>query len=97
VGALRAALRGWAFRLAGTAVGLLFGCSGWRLLKGVEAAWYLLIYYPALFVSQSLHLGNGDRAALAATALLYGFLGFSAGWGLDALRRRLNRRPPVPV
>lgn len=94
---MRALLGRWAFRLAGAGAGLLFGGLGWRLQGPAEAAWYLLIYYPALLVMQLFPLGNGDRGALAATMLLYGMLGFLGGWALDALRRWLNRRRSAAV
>lgn len=90
-------LRGWTFRLAGTGAGVLFGVFGWRLSRSAEVAWYLLIYYPALLVSQLLHLGNDDRAALTATVLLYGVSGFLAGWAVDSIRRRLNRRRSTAI
>ena len=35
-------LGGWAFRVFGTAAGVLFGVFGWRLPKSAEVAWYLL-------------------------------------------------------
>ena len=85
-------LRGWRFRLAGTGAGVLFGVFGWRLARSAEVAWYLLIYYPALIVSQLLHLGHDDRAALTATVLLHGTLGFLTGWAADSIWRRLIRR-----